>query len=169
MSEGVSWARPVNSSGLSMTEFGRQHQDVTVQASRLLLHSWRQAAVLGPGPPEWSVPSCPQAQRCRNWPLPWTCARLRWRDERLDPAAPGPSGLRRRLDGQPPAKVSEYLVEENRVLKEQRGGSGLRLTDDQRRGLAASRNRPRLNRLRVCASTVLRSFATTLPSISAAA
>jgi len=35
------------------------------------------------------------------------------------------------------AKVIEYLVEENRVLKEQLGGRRLRLTDDQRRRLAA--------------------------------
>ena len=33
--------------------------------------------------------------------------------------------------------VIEYLVEENRVLKEQRKGRRLRLTDDQRRRLAA--------------------------------
>ena len=35
------------------------------------------------------------------------------------------------------AQVIEYLVEENRVLKEQLGGRRLRLTDDQRRRLAA--------------------------------
>ena len=35
------------------------------------------------------------------------------------------------------AKVIEYLVEENRVLKKQLGGRRLRLTDDQRRRLAA--------------------------------
>ncbi len=34
-------------------------------------------------------------------------------------------------------QVIEYLVEENRVLKEQLGGRRLRLTDDQRRRLAA--------------------------------
>ncbi|RKY16043.1 MAG: hypothetical protein DRQ55_18790, partial [Planctomycetota bacterium] len=34
-------------------------------------------------------------------------------------------------------EVIEYLVEENRVLKEQLGGRRLRLTDDQRRRLAA--------------------------------
>ena len=34
-------------------------------------------------------------------------------------------------------KVIEYLVEENRVLKEQLGGKRLRLTDAQRRRLAA--------------------------------
>ncbi len=33
--------------------------------------------------------------------------------------------------------VIAYLVEENRVLKEQLGGRKLRLTDDQRRRLAA--------------------------------
>ena len=33
-------------------------------------------------------------------------------------------------------KVIEYLVEENRSLKEQLGGKRLRLTDDQRRRLA---------------------------------
>ncbi len=35
------------------------------------------------------------------------------------------------------AQVIEYLVEENRVLKQQLGGRHLRLTDDQRRRLAA--------------------------------
>ncbi len=35
------------------------------------------------------------------------------------------------------AQVIDYLVEENRVLKEQIGKRGLRLTDDQRRRLAA--------------------------------
>ena len=35
------------------------------------------------------------------------------------------------------AQVIEYLVEENRVLKEQLGGRRLRLTDVQRRRLAA--------------------------------
>ena len=35
------------------------------------------------------------------------------------------------------AQVITYLVEENRVLKEQLGGRRLRLTDDQRRRLAA--------------------------------
>jgi hypothetical protein len=35
------------------------------------------------------------------------------------------------------AQVIEYLVEENRVLKEQLGGRRLRITDDQRRRLAA--------------------------------
>ncbi|RKY20579.1 MAG: hypothetical protein DRQ55_07150 [Planctomycetota bacterium] len=34
-------------------------------------------------------------------------------------------------------QVIEYLVEENRVLKEQLGGRRLRLSDDQRRRLAA--------------------------------
>ena len=34
------------------------------------------------------------------------------------------------------ARVIEYLIEENRVLKEQLGGRRLRLTDDQRRRLA---------------------------------
>jgi len=43
-------------------------------------------------------------------------------------------------------EVIEYLVEENRVLKEQLDGRRLRLSDDQRRRLAASWNRPRLNR-----------------------
>ena len=33
-------------------------------------------------------------------------------------------------------RVIEYLVEENRVLKEQMGDRRLRLTDDQRRRLA---------------------------------
>ncbi len=35
------------------------------------------------------------------------------------------------------AQAIDYLVEENRVLKEQLGGKRLRLTDDQRRRLAA--------------------------------
>ncbi len=35
------------------------------------------------------------------------------------------------------AQVIDYLVEENRVLKEQLGGKRLRLTDHQRRRLAA--------------------------------
>ncbi len=35
------------------------------------------------------------------------------------------------------AQVVEYIVEENRALKEQLGGRRLRLTDDQRRRLAA--------------------------------
>ena len=34
-------------------------------------------------------------------------------------------------------EVIAYLVEENRVLKKQHGGRALRLTDDQRRRLAA--------------------------------
>jgi len=34
-------------------------------------------------------------------------------------------------------RTIEYLVEENRVLKEQLKGRRLRLTDDQRRRLAA--------------------------------
>ena len=38
-------------------------------------------------------------------------------------------------------EVIEYLVEENRVLKEQLGGRRLRLTDDQRRRLAAKGKR----------------------------
>ena len=37
--------------------------------------------------------------------------------------------------------VIAYLVEENRVLKEQRRGRRLRLTDDQRRRLAAKAKR----------------------------
>ena len=39
------------------------------------------------------------------------------------------------------ANVIDYLVEENRVLKEQLGGRRLRLTDDQRRRLAAKGKR----------------------------
>ena len=35
------------------------------------------------------------------------------------------------------AQIIEYLVQENRVLKEQLGDRRLRLTDDQRRRLAA--------------------------------
>ena len=35
------------------------------------------------------------------------------------------------------AQVIDYLVEENRILKEQLGSKRLRLTDDQRRRLAA--------------------------------
>jgi putative transposase len=41
-----------------------------------------------------------------------------------------------------PQHVIEYLVEENRVLKEQVKGRRLRLTDDQRRRLAAKGRRP---------------------------
>jgi len=37
--------------------------------------------------------------------------------------------------------VIEYLIEENRVLKEQFKGRALRLNDDQRRRLAAKGNR----------------------------
>jgi hypothetical protein len=37
--------------------------------------------------------------------------------------------------------VTEYLIEENRVLKGQLKGHRLRLTDDQRRRLAAKRQR----------------------------
>ncbi|RKY17702.1 MAG: hypothetical protein DRQ55_15125 [Planctomycetota bacterium] len=64
-------------------------------------------------------------------------------------------------------EVIEYLVEENRVLKQQRGGRRLRLSSDQRR-----RGQPdpcQADPPRVCASTVMRAFATTLPSISAVA
>ena len=39
------------------------------------------------------------------------------------------------------AEVLEYLIEENRVLKEQRKGKALRLNDDQRRRLAAKGKR----------------------------
>ena len=39
------------------------------------------------------------------------------------------------------AEVLEYLIEENRVLKEQLQGKRLRLTDDQRRRLAAKGKR----------------------------
>ena len=39
------------------------------------------------------------------------------------------------------ADVIAYLVEENRVLKEQMKGRTLRLTDDQRRRLAAKAKR----------------------------
>ncbi len=39
------------------------------------------------------------------------------------------------------AEVLEYLIEENRVLKEQLSGRRLRLTDDQRRRLAAKGKR----------------------------
>ena len=38
------------------------------------------------------------------------------------------------------AQAIDYLVEENRVLKEQLAGRQLRLTDDQRRRLAAKGN-----------------------------
>ena len=36
-----------------------------------------------------------------------------------------------------PSRIIEYLLEENRVLREQMGKRRLRLTDDQRRRLAA--------------------------------
>ena len=39
------------------------------------------------------------------------------------------------------AQAVDYLVEENRVLKEQLGGKRLRLTNDQRRRLAAKGKR----------------------------
>ena len=39
------------------------------------------------------------------------------------------------------AAVLEYLIEENRILKEQLKGKRLRLTDDQRRRLAAKGKR----------------------------
>ncbi len=39
------------------------------------------------------------------------------------------------------AEVLDYLIEENRVLKEQMKGRALRLTDGQRRRLAAKRKR----------------------------
>ena len=39
------------------------------------------------------------------------------------------------------AEVLEYLIEENRVLKEQLKGKALRLNDDQRRRLAAKGKR----------------------------
>ncbi len=39
------------------------------------------------------------------------------------------------------AQVIDYLVEENRVLKEQLRGRRLRLTDDQRRRLAVKSHR----------------------------
>src|SRR5215831_16503495 len=50
--------------------------------------------------------------------------------------------------------VIEYLVEENRVLKEQVMGRRLRLTDDQRRGLAAKGRRLGRRVLRQVASIV---------------
>ena len=40
------------------------------------------------------------------------------------------------------AEVIAYLVEENRILKEQMKGRALRLTDDQRRRLAAKAKLP---------------------------
>jgi hypothetical protein len=43
--------------------------------------------------------------------------------------------------------VIEYLIEENRVLEGQRKGRRLRLTDDQRRRLAAKGPPPRLTGL----------------------
>ncbi len=59
------------------------------------------------------------------------------------------------------AQVIDYLVEENRVLKEQLGGRRLRLTDDQRRRLAAKGKklgRKLLNRIAtiVTPDTILR-------------
>ena len=38
-------------------------------------------------------------------------------------------------------RTVEYLIEENRVLKQQLGGRRIRLTNDQRRRLAAKGNR----------------------------
>ncbi len=46
-------------------------------------------------------------------------------------------GRRRWLDEPAPTACIEYLVEENRVLREQLGGRRLRFNDDQRRRLAA--------------------------------
>ena len=48
----------------------------------------------------------------------------------------------------------EYLVEENRVLKEQLKGRRLRLTDDQRRRLAAKGKRLGRSLLNQVATTV---------------
>lgn len=47
------------------------------------------------------------------------------------------AGLMNRQQGE----VLEYLIEENRVLKERLKGKALRLTDDQRRRLAAKGRR----------------------------
>jgi putative transposase len=51
-------------------------------------------------------------------------------------------------------QVIEYLVEENRVLKEQLKGRRARLTDDQRRRLAAKGQRPGRRLLRQVATIV---------------
>src|SRR5262245_17098516 len=51
-------------------------------------------------------------------------------------------------------EVLEYLVEENRVLKKQLGGRRLRLTDDQRRRLAAKGRRVGRRLLRQVATIV---------------
>ena len=51
------------------------------------------------------------------------------------------AGLINRQQGE----VLEYLIEENRVLKEQLKGKPLRLNDDQRRRLAAKGKPLRLN------------------------
>ena len=52
-------------------------------------------------------------------------------------------------------RVIEYLVEENRVLKEQVMGRRLRLTDDQRRRLAAKGRRLSRRVLRQVATIVI--------------
>ena len=71
-------------------------------------------------------------------------------------------------------EMIEYLVEENRVLKEQMKGRGLRLTDEQRRRLAAKGKglgRKALNRVVtiVTPDTILRwhrRLCDTLPHVS---
>jgi hypothetical protein len=61
--------------------------------------------------------------------------------------------------------VIEYLVEENRVLKERVKGRRLRLTDDQRRRLAAKGHRLGRRVLRQVATIVTCAFRLTHPGI----
>ena len=51
------------------------------------------------------------------------------------------------------AEVIEYLIEENRGLKEQMQGKALRLNDDQRRRLAAKARVLNRKTTRCCAGT----------------
>jgi hypothetical protein len=63
-------------------------------------------------------------------------------------------GRVRRLDQPAAADVIDYLQEENRVLREQCGARRLRLTDDQRRRLAAKGRRLGRRLLREIATIV---------------
>lgn len=86
---------------------------------------------------EHRSPSYPKIRLWRIPPPEGECTRLQWPDDSRNPtlqlllvSVAGWMGRRQQ-------EVIEYLIEENRVLKEQLGGRRLRLTDDQRRRLAA--------------------------------
>ncbi len=64
------------------------------------------------------------------------------------------------------AQVLEYLIEENRVLKEQLGGKRPRLTDDQRRRLAAKGKRIGRQLLMKFACTVTRQIRSSAGTVS---